>query len=160
MRVALLALLLFFGMFLCRPFPPTDPSQAETEILQIHAADRAAHLRGDAADIAPRIAQEIVVVDEGKIIRDTRAQHVKHLEEYFNRVQNSSWEDTEPPVIHVSRDGTMAWAIFHVHSAYLAAKPDGTKEAGGFKGAWMSAYEKIDGKWQMTAVTTTREVQK
>jgi dienelactone hydrolase len=137
---------------------PSDPRV--NEILRIHAADRAAHLRGDASDMAARIAPEVIAVNEGKITRETRAQHVKHLEDYFHRVQHSAWEDVEPPIVHVSPDGTTAWAIFHVHSAYTETKPDDTKEAGGFKGTWMSTYEKIDGRWQMTAVITSREEEK
>jgi len=160
MRPVLLAVALLFGFLSSQTPQPSNIEKAKVEILQIHEKDRAAHLRGDAADIAERIAAEVVVVDDGKIARQTREQQRKHFEGYFRRVQHSAWEDVEAPIVHVSEDGATAWAIFHVHSAYVETKPDGGKEAGGFKGAWMSTYEKMDGRWQMTAVVTTREAEK
>jgi len=60
-------------------------------------------------------------------------------------------------VVHVSPSGDMAWAIFRVRSRYTDIKPDGTKQDDEFVCAWISTYEKRDGRWLMTSVTSTFE---
>ena len=139
------------------PTPQTvDLEKEKAEILRLHELDRAAHLSDSAADLVSRLAPELISVTEGKIIRQSREENRKLFEEYFRGSKHTAWDDLEPPVIRVSPDGQMAWAIYRVHSRYEQTK-DGKKEISEFVAAWMSAYEKRDGKWEMTAVASTFE---
>ncbi len=139
------------------PAPQTaDVEKEKAEILRLHDLDRAAHLKGDAADLVSRLAPELISVAEGKIIRQTRDENRKLFEEYFRGSKHTAWDDLEPPVIRISPDGQMAWAIYRVHSRYEQTR-DGKKEVTEFVAAWMSAYEKRNGKWEMTAVASTFE---
>jgi dienelactone hydrolase len=132
-----------------------DPRVAE--ILKIHELDRAAHLHGDANDLCSRLAPELFSVDNGKLTRSSREDNRKRFTKYFGSAQHRLWDDVEPPVIRVSPDANMAWAVYRVHSQYLETKPDGTQKTTNFTAAWMSTYEKQDGQWLMTAVTSTFE---
>jgi ketosteroid isomerase-like protein len=141
-------------------FNSSSTDKARAEILHVHELDRAAHLRGDAADLASRVARELIVVDQGKIARNTPADVQHRFEEYFLTAKHSAWEDLEPPIIQISSGDNMAWAIYRVRSQYIETKPDGTKESGDFVGAWTSTYERIDNRWLMTSVTSTFEPEK
>ena len=140
------------------PTPQTvDLEKEKGEILRLHELDRAAHLNDSAADLVSRLAPELLSVAEGKIIRQSREENRKLFEEYFRGSKHTAWDDLEPPIIRISPDGQMAWAIYRVHSRYEQTKGDGKKEVTEFVAAWMSAYEKRNGRWEMTAVTSTFE---
>ena len=81
---------------------------------------------------------------------DVRAKFV----EYFQSAQFTAWDDAEPPIVRVSADGNMGWMIVRVRIAYTETDASGKKNENTV-GAWMSAYEKQDGTWIMTAVTST-----
>ena len=129
--------------------------QAKAEILRIHEQDRADHLRGDAADLTSRHAPEFVSVADGRLTRGTPEGARKEMQEYFGSRKHRAWEDLEPPVVHVSPHGDMAWAIYRVRSRYTESKADGSQQDGEFVCAWTSTYEKRDGRWLMTSVTST-----
>lgn len=127
------------------------------EILAIHERDRDDHMRGDFADLASRHAVEFVSVADGKVARSTREEALRDMRGYFGSRKHRAWEDLEPPVVHVSPRGDMAWAVYRVRSRYTETKPDGTGQDGEFVCAWTSTYEKRDGRWLMTSVTSTFE---
>ncbi len=156
MRSSLIVLTLVAALAV-HPAPQTaDVEKEKAEILRLHDLDRAAHLKGDAADLVSRLALDLISVAEGKIIRQTREENRKLFEEYFRGSKHTAWDDLEPPVVRVSPDGQMAWAIYRVHSRYEQTR-DSKKEVTEFVAAWMSAYEKRNGKWEMTAVASTFE---
>jgi hypothetical protein len=49
----------------------------------------------------------------------------------------------------------MGWMIVRVRIAYTETDASGKKTNENTVGAWMSAYEKQNGTWIMTAVTST-----
>ena len=137
--------------------PAAEPSESVQEILRSHERDREDHLRGDAADLTSRLPAEYISVADGKLKHLTREGTLKQFQEYFASRKHRAWEDLEPPVVHVAPSGEMAWAIFRVRSRYTDVKPDGSRQDGEFVCAWTSTYEKRDGKWWMTSVTSTFE---
>jgi hypothetical protein len=128
-----------------------------SEILRIHELDRTAHLRGDATDLASRVAPQYVSVADGKITRETRDGTREHFSVYFGTRKHTAWNDVEPPVIHISPDGNMAWATYRVHSKFIETKSDSSQQPSEFVGAWTSTYERLKGLWLMTSVTSTFE---
>jgi hypothetical protein len=51
----------------------------------------------------------------------------------------------------------MGWMIVHVHIAYTQVDREGKKAQTDSTMAWMSAYEKRNDVWIMTAVTSTSQ---
>jgi hypothetical protein len=140
--------------------PPSTQKSHDTqsgigEILAIHQNDRRAHFAGDAALLIPKDATEILNVQDGKITPTTPDQMRKEFVEYFRNSEYSAWDDLEPPQVHVSPDEQMAWMAVRVHSKFVRTLSDGKKEPHEFVAAWTSTYEKLNGKWQMTSVTST-----
>lgn len=76
---------------------------------------------------------------------------------YFSRTEFSAWDDVEPPIVHASDDGRTGWMIVRIHIAYKQVDQSGKKTSSDSTIAWMSAYEKHNGVWIMTAVTSTSE---
>jgi len=140
------------------PHVSLQSSDAAGQILSQHERDRADHLRGDAADLASRLPDEYISVADGKLTRETREATLKKFQEYLAHRKHKAWDDLEPPVVHVSPSGDMAWAVFRVRSQYVDTKPDGSQAPGEFVCAWTSTYEKRDGRWFMTSVTSTFEL--
>jgi hypothetical protein len=128
---------------------------AEQELLALHRADRRAHFNHDIQTLISHTAFPLLDIRDGRINRMTRDYMHERFSEYFRRAEFSSWDDVEPPVVHVSPDGKMAWIIFRVRVVYTETDASGTKSQQDSVAAWMSAYEKENGKWMMTAVTST-----
>jgi len=82
---------------------------------------------------------------------DVRRRFLK----YFEHARFYAWDDVDPPIVHVSSNGKMGWMIVRVRIAYKEMDDSGKKTDNDSIAAWMSAYEKRNGQWIMTAVTST-----
>jgi hypothetical protein len=67
------------------------------------------------------------------------------------------WENMQEPIIKVSDDGTMAFAMVKklVHYEYLA--PDSIKKESITEFAWLETWAKEKGKWKMQAIASTKK---
>ena len=134
-----------------------SPAQrkAEGELLALHQADRRAHFDYDIDGLLRNLGSELLDVRDGKINHLSREDVRKKFAEYFKQAQFTAWDDLEPPIVRVSHDGSMGWMIVHVRIAYTEKDSSGKKAVHDDTMAWMSAYEKREGHWTMTAVTST-----
>ena len=98
---------------------------------------------------------EFTTVHEGNIRVMSREDVRKQFTEYFRGAEFSAWDDLEPPVIRISPDGKMGWMIVRVRIAYTKTDAGGATSKEDTVMAWMSAYEKHDGKWLLVANATT-----
>jgi hypothetical protein len=128
---------------------------AESELLTLHKEDRRAHFDHDVKSLIAHVAPQLVDVRDGHVNRMTRDDVRARFEEYFKNAQFLAWDDVEPPIIQVSPDGKMAYMIVRVRISYIETDASGKKSNQSTVGAWMSSYEKRNGQWLMTAVTST-----
>jgi hypothetical protein len=147
----------FLGTSFAASLRPQRSRTAVEEILAIHQADRRAHFAGDATMLIEHTAPEILSVKDGKITRQSRDDVRKQFDEYFRGSKYSAWDDLEPPQVRVSDDERMAWLAVRVHSKFSRTLDGGKEERNEFVSAWTSTYEKPEGKWLMTSVTSTFE---
>lgn len=158
-----LALAIFCGLTCTAPAPvplATSASGAESapaELLALHQADRRAHFAHDINALVGSLPPELIYVRDGKIERQTSEALRKRFTEYFARAQFSAWDDLEPPIIRVSPDGQMGWMIVRVKLTYTETGAAEKKTPVETVMAWMSAYEKREGKWLHVANTTTEQ---
>jgi hypothetical protein len=129
--------------------------QSESELLSLHMAERRAHFEHDVQTLLAHVAPVLLDVRDGRVNRVSREEVRQRFVEYFKNAQFSAWDDVEPPVVHVSSDSKMGWMIVRVRIAYIETDASGRKTNNDSVAAWMSAYEKQDGQWIMTAVTST-----
>ena len=107
--------------------------------------------------IVAGMGPEFTTVHEGAIRVMSREDVRKQFTEYFHGAEFSAWDDLEPPVIRISPDGKMGWMIVRVRIAYTKTDAAGAPSKEDTVMAWMSAYEKRDGKWLLVANATTSE---
>jgi hypothetical protein len=129
----------------------------ERELLALHRSDRRAHFDHDIPTLLAGVGTELLDVRDGKVNRMSREDIRRQFAHYFQHAQFISWDDLEPPIVRVSRDGNMAWMIVRVKIRYTEKDAVGKSTTQGSNAAWMSAYEKRDGKWIMVAVTSTSD---
>ncbi len=132
-----------------------ESASAKAELLAVHQAARRAHLNRDVDFIVAGMGPEFTTVHEGDIRVMSREDVRKQFTEYFRGAEFSAWDDLEPPVIRISPDGNMGWMIVRVRIAYTKTNPGGATSKEDTVMAWMSAYEKHDGKWLLVANATT-----
>ena len=139
------------------PLEPAGPAAADleaarAELLEIHQDGIRAHIERDAESLARRGAPELVSAYGGKIRRSTPADTLKFFTEYFEGATYPQYEDLEPPVIHISDDGSMASIL----SRTKVRRVHGGKEEG-FVYAGIMVYQKIGGRWLRVANASTFE---
>ncbi len=139
--------------------PSLIPEQksAEAELLALHQSDRRAHVTHDVEGLLATFPPEFISVRDGNIRRQPQDELRKRFTEYFRGAKFTAWEDLEPPVVHVSPDGQMGWMIARVKIAINRSDAAGQPSTENVVMAWMSAYEKHEGKWQHVANATTIE---
>lgn len=132
---------------------------AKAELLALHQADRRAHFAHDVDALVATLPDTFTYVRDGKVELQSKESIRKRFTEYFRGTEFTAWDDLEPPIVHVSPDGQMGWMIVRMKIAYTKTDAAGTKSSEQDVMAWMSAYEKRDGKWLHVANTTTVEPQ-
>jgi uncharacterized protein (TIGR02246 family) len=130
-------------------------SAAKAELLALHQADRRAHFGHDVDAFPNGMEAEVTMVRDGKVEAKSRDEVRKRFTEYFQGTTFSAWDDLEPPIIQVSPDSKMGWMIVRVRIAYTKTDGTGVRSKEDTVMAWMSAYEKHDGKWLLVANATT-----
>lgn len=120
-------------------------------ILGLQAQAQQAHLTGNAALLASRMADKIVLVQNGVVQQTTREEVQSHFAQYFAEVRYSEWEDVAPPEVHISADGKTAWGIFQIKAALTHNNGD-PPEA--FVSSWIATYTKGASGWQQVAISS------
>ncbi|MGA8144586.1 MAG: nuclear transport factor 2 family protein [Candidatus Acidiferrales bacterium] len=139
------------------PQPLSVESSAKAELLALHQADRRAHFKRDVDAILSTIGPDFTFVREGKTQVMSREEVRKQFTQYFQGAEFSTWDDVQPPIVRVSPDGQMGWMVVRVKVAYAKTDGSGKKSQEESVIAWMSAYEKRDGKWLHMANASTFE---
>jgi hypothetical protein len=135
---------------------PTVDLEAEyAELMRIHELNREAHLGKDAARIAALISDDFLNISHGKIEHQTAEDMIAQLQPYLDRSTFLAWDDIEEPVIRISQDGTMAYVVILKDVHLTQQDENGETIEGRTIFAWTETYEKRDGEWRLTTVTST-----
>jgi len=133
-----------------------DEAADRAALLRLHAEQRTAHLLHRADLLVAGQADTLWNVSSGRVSPGPREQVRASFQRYFDASTFSAWDDIAPPRIRISADGRMAWVIVEkrVHVT-IAPSRGGAPVVQQVRYAWLSVYEKIDGRWQMTAIAST-----
>ena len=66
-----------------------------------------------------------------------------------------AWDDIAPPRIRISPDGQMAYVIVEKRVHLTSRDSNGATVAERARFAWMSVYEKQEGRWRLSAIAST-----
>lgn len=133
--------------------PPRIADMAE--LLRLHEQQKTAHLTYNAELFVEMFAENLTQLQRGNSVTRTKAENLARFKTYFAGFKFSEWEDTRPPVIKISKDGTMATKIVQksVKGTYKNEKGEDQTDHTIF--AWLEVWEKIDGRWKVSTVAST-----
>jgi len=136
------------------PVPP-ELRDDQRSLVTVLAEGRRAHLETDVALLVKGVGDELIDISSGVIRRQAHSEVEDLFEQMFDGATYEHWEDTQPPWIKLSADGTLAWVARRVSVSRSSVDADGTKRQSKFVCAYSSTYEKQNGAWKMTSVTST-----
>lgn len=122
------------------------------EILRMHDLQKTAHLTYNAELLLGNSPEPPVTLSRGNVIRSTRVEDLARFKNYFSSFNFLEWEDIVPPVIRISKDGTMATKI--VQKRVRGTRKGDTVEQHTIF-AWLEVLEKVEGKWRLTTIAST-----
>lgn len=135
---------------------------AMSEISTLLKQAQIAHFTRNANLLVSTFADDFSSISNGKISRPTREASLARFQNYLNNSTFIEWDDIKPPVIKVSDDASMAYALVHKKVRLLAKNESGKEQEETEIFAWAEIYRKIKNEWKLTAVvsTNTRETDK
>lgn len=133
--------------------PPRIADMAE--LIRLHEQQKTAHLTYNAELFLDTFAENLTQLQRGNAVIRTKAENLARFKSYFSGFKFSEWEDTKPPVIKISKDGTLATKVVQKSVKGTYKNEKGEEETDHTIFAWLEVWEKIDGKWKVTTVAST-----
>jgi ketosteroid isomerase-like protein len=134
---------------------PAARAADRAELLRLHERQRAAHLQRRADWLVEEWADSLFSVSRGKVSIGRKEPGQAGFQDYLDAVTFQAWDDIVPPRIRISPDGQMAYVIVEKRVHLTSRDSAGAAEAERTRFAWMSVYEKQDGKWRLAAIAST-----
>lgn len=135
--------------------PPRIADMAE--LLRLHEQQKTAHLTYDAELFIEMFAENLTQLQRGNATSRTKAENLVRFKSYFSGYKFLEWEDIRPPVISISKDGTMATKVVQKRVRGTYKNEKGEDESDHTVFAWLEVWEKINGKWKVTTVASTEK---
>lgn len=134
-----------------------DIGREKQNIRDILSQERKAHFDKNVDLFVSTFADSMISVHSGKTDRKSIDDYKKRFGPYFNRVTFSRWDDSKEPIIDISDDGSMAYAV--VNKTVVLTYPDtlGKPFYDSTNYAWVSIYKKINGQWKGVCNASTQD---
>jgi hypothetical protein len=142
-----LALLACFVLAACVSAPPRSTSADEQALLRLHDAALRAHVEGDVEALLATQADHFVLVNRGEVSSPSEDQRREFLGPYLAGAKFEFYRDAVPPIVKVSRDGSLGWVIAQVEARGVVAAPEGGRQPLQFVVAWIELYERQGREW-------------
>jgi ketosteroid isomerase-like protein len=138
-----------------QPSPSPSASSDRARLLRLHQRARDAHLQHRADWLVSEWADSLFSVSHGRVNVGRAEEGRASFQEYLDAVDFQAWDDIVPPRIRISPDGQMAYVI--VEKRVHLTPRDSADGAGAerVRYAWMSVYEKQNGRWRLAAIAST-----
>ncbi len=136
-----------------------SPSNRVSDLAQLQALiaqEHTAHVNHDAHLLVSLFSDDFINLGDGAISRPSRGESLAHFQAYFDRSTFLAWDDIEPPIIRLSADGSLAYAIIHKRVQLLTTGPGIREQTHETIFAWLEIWERNDGRWQLQVVASTR----
>ena len=96
--------------------------------------------------LAPQ-AEDFVLLNRGEISQPSREQRRAFLGPYLAATTFEFYRDATPPLVKVSRDGSLGWVVAQVEARGFAVTPQGERKPVEFEVAWIELYERRGSEW-------------
>jgi hypothetical protein len=124
------------------------PADDRARLLQLHAKAMEAHRAGNVEMLLEDESEDYVVASRGRISHPTLKDRRAALGPYLRETRFTEYVDVVPPVVTVSKDGTLGWVIVQVRARGEQVGANGAKEPFEFESAWIELYEKRGKEWR------------
>lgn len=126
-----------------------------TELLRLHKEHQTAHLTYDAELFVKSFGDKLTQIQRGQVRTNTKQENLERFKNYFANYKFIEWEDINPPVIKISKDGTLATIIVEKSVKGTFKNEKGEEEKDHTIFAWLEVWEKINGKWKIVTIAST-----
>jgi ketosteroid isomerase-like protein len=134
-----------------------DIEKEKVEILKLHELNNQALLEENVETMFSVYPEGVLLVSDGKVEKSTRAETEKIFKSLFSSVDYSETGDIEEPIIHVSADGSMAWAITQFRLKLSYQDSTGIEKSFEDLGAELLVYEKRNSQWVLVAAAESHQ---
>jgi hypothetical protein len=123
-------------------------------IKAILAQEQQAHLEKNVSLLFGPESDSVLDINRGEVKKISPEAGKERFTNYFNAVDFIKWEDRAAPIYHFSADSTMAVVTIQKQ---IIVREISTSTIDTTDFAWTSVYEKKDGQWKMTVITSTQK---
>ena len=99
-------------------------------------------------------ADSLFSVSQGRVSIGKKEPGRAGFQEYLDAATFQAWDDIVPPRIRISTDGQMAYVIVEKRVHLTSRDSSGATESERTRFAWMSVYEKQEGRWLLSAIAS------
>jgi hypothetical protein len=147
MRLRRRSILLAAILALAAGLPGQSAPSDEQALLSLHATILRAHRENDLPAWMAAEADRFVLVNRGEITYPTKAERESVMAPYLKKTKFREYRDLVPPIVRVSKDGSLGWLIAQVAAAGVQTDASGKEKPIAFTAAWIELYEKQGGRW-------------
>ncbi len=126
-----------------------------SELMRLHEQQRTAHMTYDAKLLTDDFAQQLVEIQRGNVRTLTRDKAFARFDSYFTSFKFSEWQDVIPPVIRMSKDGSLATVIVQKSVRGASNNENGEQAVDHTIYAWLEVWEKGDKGWKLVTIAST-----
>jgi hypothetical protein len=141
------------------PVPAAEPappaSEDERRILALHEAGLKAHMDGDIDALLSTQSEDFLLVDRGEVSSPSKQERRDFLGPYLASTKFEYYRDKVPPLVRVSRDGTLGWVAAQIEARGHSMGPDGKTRQLEAVFAWIELYERRGDEWVSTGNATS-----
>ncbi|MGK2858521.1 MAG: tetratricopeptide repeat protein [Thermoanaerobaculia bacterium] len=135
---------------------PASRDDDRRALLELHEKEVRAHLELNVAALVENQGETFVMASNGGIHRRTKRDIEEMFTNYFRGAKYEEYATLEGPIVQVSDDGGMAWALTRTR-VRRSQTTDGKTEERTFVYAGAMMYEKQNGVWKRVANASTFE---
>ena len=127
----------------------------KAELLRLHKQHQTAHLTYNAELFVESFAENVTQLQRGYVATKNRVQNRARFKKYFANYKFIEWEDIKPPIVKISKDGSLATVIVEKRVRGTYKNEKGVEEKDHSIFAWLEVWEKIKGKWKIVTIAST-----
>jgi hypothetical protein len=129
----------------------------EKAIRNLLQQERKAHFNRDVELFVSEFADSMTNVSKGKVTKTSIEENKQRIGGYFGKVTFIRWDDVAEPVVRLSNDGSLAYAI--VQKQVIVSYPDSLGQVimDTSDYAWVSIYRKLNGQWLVETNASTNK---
>jgi hypothetical protein len=132
-----------------------DRNATIDELLQMHHAQRVAHVLRNAGALVGSFDSSFVNVAAGDVARVSPNAALRRFTQYFANVRFLEWDDSTTPRIQVSADGSWAEVVVRKRVRTIPVDTTAMRSVVALEYAWTERWVRRDNGWRLATITST-----